>query len=184
MTTRGAFEHRRMVLEKAPFAGGAEAADRACAPATDWQPMQRSAAPRNAGRVGRDCLGLVCVAPAASSRHLPSLFLHRLLQAWPSPCKRFLAQDACRGDRICSLRSGVGRAFPTLRVWEAAPERGAVAARAWTCPCGLGTWPGDEARLPGSAPASSSIHYEERNGSHATLLNFTSLFLCRGQRVQ
>lgn len=74
MTTRGAFEHRRMVLEKAPFAGGAEAADRACAPATDWQPMQRSAAPRNAGRVGRDCLGLVCVAPAASSRHLPSLF--------------------------------------------------------------------------------------------------------------
>lgn len=105
--------------------------------------------PATRGESGGTVWGLFVSLRLPLRATCPVFFLHSLLQAWPSPCKRFLAQDACRGDRICSLRSGVGRAFPTLRVWEAAPERGAVAARAWTCPCGLGhglgTRPGSQA---------------------------------------
>lgn len=117
------------------------------------------------------------VGPSASSLHLPSLFLHHLLQPWPSPCKQLPARDTWRGR---NLQSEVWRRASfshSERLGGCTGKRGA--ARAWKCQCGLEI----QARLPGSASSSSFIHYEERNGSHVTLLNINPLFLCRGQRV-
>ena len=78
---------------------------------------------------------------------------------------------------LCWLRPGVGRAFPTLSVWETAPER--EGCQRWKVP----VWAGNPGQAPGSTSPSSSIHDEETNRSHVTPLNFISLFLCKRQRV-
>lgn len=124
--------------------------------------------------VGGQCLSLVWVL----------LLLHFTCPSFPEPSAAALAQRlqtvTCSGHhgcggQICSLRSGIWRAFPTQsRLGDCRKERG---CQRLEVPVGLET----EARLPGSASSSSFILYEERNGSHVTLLIFISLFLCKTQ---
>lgn len=124
---RGTFKRRRMVLEKAPFTSRVEAAE--LGHACGRQRIRGFAAPENLLLVGRDCLRLVCVGRSLCFFTSPAQsFSAPSAAALAQPLQTVTGSGHMEGGGICSLRSGVGRAFPTLSVWEAAPEKGGLPA--------------------------------------------------------
>lgn len=144
LSMTGTFRHRRIVLEKASFTSRAEAAENWAVHMTDGQ---LAGCPLKAVPPPERLLRLVWVA------FLPLHFTCRVFSSItsrglvPAPANSHSLRAHGYGGRVCSLRSGVRRAFPTLsRLRDCTGKPGA--ARPWKCQCGLEI----EARLPGSSP--------------------------------